>query len=155
VGLGGKELEREAGGAPCAQPIDDSHPREASKKNRPGVACRRGGRRRHPDRPRERRRHHRAAGGDSPAAASTMFLFDIETRSVKAMRESIQLEVGLLQNFNMLIADTEHRVCAVVDPAYEVDRLLREAGARGWSIRTVLVTHTHHDHVDGLEEMVR
>jgi glyoxylase-like metal-dependent hydrolase (beta-lactamase superfamily II) len=46
-------------------------------------------------------------------------------------------------------------VCAVVDPAYEVDRLLREAGARGWTVTAVLLTHTHHDHIDGVDAMVR
>lgn len=69
--------------------------------------------------------------------------------------EIFQTEVGLLSNFNELIADTETRVCAVVDPAFEVDRLLKEAAKRGWKIEAVLITHTHHDHVDGVEEMVR
>jgi glyoxylase-like metal-dependent hydrolase (beta-lactamase superfamily II) len=71
------------------------------------------------------------------------------------MVEILQLEVGLLQNFNMLIADGATRRCAVVDPAYEVDRLIREAGARGWSVEAVLLTHTHHDHVEGADAMVR
>lgn len=61
----------------------------------------------------------------------------------------------MLSNFNELVACKNSKECAVVDPAYEVDRLLREATARGWRITTVLVTHTHHDHVDGVEEMVR
>ena len=67
--------------------------------------------------------------------------------------EIFQVEVGLLRNFNELISDG--RVCAVVDPAYEVDRLLREAAARGWRIESVLITHTHPDHIDGVDEMVR
>lgn len=69
------------------------------------------------------------------------------------MTEVLQLEVGMLQNFNELIANNGQ--CAVVDPAFEVDRLLREAAARGWRITTVLVTHTHPDHVDGVEEVVK
>ena len=69
--------------------------------------------------------------------------------------EIFQTEVGLMSNFNELIADREARVCAVVDPAFEVDRLLKEAAKRGWRIEVVLVTHTHHDHVDGVEEIVR
>jgi glyoxylase-like metal-dependent hydrolase (beta-lactamase superfamily II) len=69
--------------------------------------------------------------------------------------EIFQTEVGLMRNFNELIADKITSACAVVDPAYEVDRLLREAGARGWRVDAVLVTHTHPDHVDGVEEMVR
>jgi glyoxylase-like metal-dependent hydrolase (beta-lactamase superfamily II) len=69
--------------------------------------------------------------------------------------EIFQTEVGLLSNLNELIAHKASLECAVVDPAYEVDRLLREARARKWRITALLVTHTHHDHVDGVEEMVR
>jgi glyoxylase-like metal-dependent hydrolase (beta-lactamase superfamily II) len=70
------------------------------------------------------------------------------------MAEILQIEVGLMSNFNMFIADTTTRVCAIVDPAYEVDRLLREAKARNWTVAAVLLTHTHHDHIDGVEAMV-
>jgi glyoxylase-like metal-dependent hydrolase (beta-lactamase superfamily II) len=66
-----------------------------------------------------------------------------------------QTEVGLLSNLNELIACNDTGNCAVIDPAFEVDRLLREAAERGWKIAAVLVTHTHHDHVDGVEAMVQ
>jgi glyoxylase-like metal-dependent hydrolase (beta-lactamase superfamily II) len=69
--------------------------------------------------------------------------------------EIVQIEVGMLQNFNELVADPATGACAVVDPAYEVDRLLREAKTRGWRIESVLVTHTHPDHIDGVDDMVR
>ena len=65
----------------------------------------------------------------------------------------LQLEVGLLQNFNELIYDDVTLTAAVVDPAFEVDRLLRVAKEHGLTIAHVLITHTHHDHIDGLEEM--
>jgi hydroxyacylglutathione hydrolase len=69
----------------------------------------------------------------------------------------VQLEVGLLQNFNELIFDDgdQNGACAVVDPAYEVDRLLKIAQERGLEIRAILLTHTHHDHVEGTEKMVQ
>lgn len=70
------------------------------------------------------------------------------------MLEIFQIEVGLLSNFNELIVDTATGKCAVVDPAYEVDRLLREAKNRAWQIEKILITHTHHDHIDGVPEMV-
>ena len=69
--------------------------------------------------------------------------------------EIFQTEVGMMSNFNELICDKISLTCAVVDPAFEVDRLLREAKQRGWTIVAVLVTHTHHDHVDGVEEMAK
>jgi glyoxylase-like metal-dependent hydrolase (beta-lactamase superfamily II) len=67
--------------------------------------------------------------------------------------EILQIEVGPAQNFNELIADPQSGACAVVDPAFEVDRLLRLARERGWTIETVLVTHTHPDHIDGVAEL--
>jgi len=66
----------------------------------------------------------------------------------------LQLEVGLLQNLNEIICDPNGRA-AIVDPAYEVDRLIREAEAHDMKIEAVLITHTHHDHIDGLWDTVR
>jgi glyoxylase-like metal-dependent hydrolase (beta-lactamase superfamily II) len=68
--------------------------------------------------------------------------------------EVVQLEVGLLQNFCEILFCPETKEAAVVDPAWEVDRLLKEADARGLSIKTILVTHTHNDHIEGVGEMV-
>src|SRR5262245_46743874 len=70
------------------------------------------------------------------------------------MAEIFQIEVGMMQNFNTFIWDG-NGTGAIVDPAYEVDRLLREAQTRGLRIEAILLTHTHHDHVDGAEEMAR
>lgn len=67
--------------------------------------------------------------------------------------EIVQIEVGPMENFNELIADPATGDCAVVDPAYEVDRLLRLARERRWTVKTVLVTHTHPDHIDGVAEI--
>jgi len=66
--------------------------------------------------------------------------------------EIVQLEVGLLQNFCEVIACPRTGRAALVDPAFEVDRLLREADRRGWVVDTILITHTHDDHVAGLDE---
>jgi glyoxylase-like metal-dependent hydrolase (beta-lactamase superfamily II) len=65
----------------------------------------------------------------------------------------LQIEVGRGENLNEIIADAQGRA-AIVDPAYEVDRLLREAAAHGMKIEAVLITHTHPDHIDGLWETV-
>lgn len=65
----------------------------------------------------------------------------------------LQFEVGPMQNFNELIFDKQSGVAAVVDPAYEADRILRLATELGVRIETVLVTHTHHDHIDAVAEI--
>ncbi|MCX4247803.1 MBL fold metallo-hydrolase [Paraliomyxa miuraensis] len=66
--------------------------------------------------------------------------------------EIVQLEVGLLQNFCEVIGCPRTGEAALVDPAFEVDRLLRIAHDRGWRVTTILLTHTHDDHVAGLDE---
>lgn len=66
--------------------------------------------------------------------------------------EIVQVEVGLLQNFCEVIGCTESLEAALVDPAFEVDRLLRVAEERGWKVTTILITHTHEDHIAGLDE---
>lgn len=66
--------------------------------------------------------------------------------------EIVQLEVGLLQNFCEVIGCPRTGQAALVDPAFEVDRLLRVVSDRGWTVTTILLTHTHDDHVAGLDE---
>lgn len=66
--------------------------------------------------------------------------------------EIVQLEVGLLQNFCEVIACPTTGEAALVDPAFEVDRLLKVVDERGWQVTTILLTHTHDDHIAGLDE---
>jgi hydroxyacylglutathione hydrolase len=71
-----------------------------------------------------------------------------------AALDIVQVEVGLLQNFCEVIGCPRTGDAALVDPAFEVDRLLRVVLDRGWTVRTILLTHTHDDHVAGLDEAV-
>jgi glyoxylase-like metal-dependent hydrolase (beta-lactamase superfamily II) len=68
--------------------------------------------------------------------------------------EVVQIEVGLLQNFCEILFCPETREAAIVDPAWEVDRLLKEVEARGLRVTTALITHTHNDHIEGVAELV-
>ncbi|PIQ82968.1 MAG: MBL fold hydrolase [Candidatus Omnitrophica bacterium CG11_big_fil_rev_8_21_14_0_20_64_10] len=65
-----------------------------------------------------------------------------------------QIEVGLMQNFVYLIGSGETREVAVVDPAWEVDRILKVAADEGLTIKAAIVTHTHFDHINGVGELV-
>ena len=60
-----------------------------------------------------------------------------------------QLEMGPMQNFVYLIGSKETRKVAVVDAAWEIDRILRIAVADEMEITHAFVTHTHPDHVGG------
>jgi glyoxylase-like metal-dependent hydrolase (beta-lactamase superfamily II) len=65
-----------------------------------------------------------------------------------------QIPVGPMRNFVYLI-DGENGVGAVVDPAFEAERILQEAAARGLRIASILVTHGHPDHINAVEEIHR
>jgi glyoxylase-like metal-dependent hydrolase (beta-lactamase superfamily II) len=65
-----------------------------------------------------------------------------------------QMELGPMQNFVYLLGDPVSGEAAVVDPAWEVETILKAANEAGLKITTVLVTHTHHDHVNGLGDLV-
>jgi hypothetical protein len=68
---------------------------------------------------RARRPHHQAPGRMTAPADDTVGL--------PPAPEVVQIEVGLLQNFCEILYCPETRAAAIVDPAWEVDTLLREA----------------------------
>jgi glyoxylase-like metal-dependent hydrolase (beta-lactamase superfamily II) len=60
-----------------------------------------------------------------------------------------QIEVGPMQNFVYLIGSEASRKTAVVDAAWDIDRIMDIAAKDGMEITHALVTHTHPDHVGG------
>lgn len=66
-----------------------------------------------------------------------------------------QIEVGPMQNFIYLIGDREKRECLMVDPAWEVARVLEEAAKDEMKVAGALVTHAHFDHVNGLDDFLK
>jgi glyoxylase-like metal-dependent hydrolase (beta-lactamase superfamily II) len=61
---------------------------------------------------------------------------------------SDQLAIQMV-NFSYLIGDRETGDALLVDPAYGVAELLGRAGADGMTVKGVLATHHHPDHVGG------
>jgi len=60
-----------------------------------------------------------------------------------------QLRLGPMQNFVYLIGDPKTREAVAVDPAWDIDRLLRVLETDGMTLRHVLITHFHPDHLGG------
>ena len=54
-----------------------------------------------------------------------------------------------MANFVYLIGDTETRECMVVDPAWDIDGILKVVEEDGMKLTGALVTHYHPDHVGG------
>ena len=65
-----------------------------------------------------------------------------------------QLEVGKFNIFSYLIADEEAKEGLFIDPSADHDMLLQEAEFHGLTIKYIVNTHHHIDHVMGNSEMV-
>ena len=63
------------------------------------------------------------------------------------------LELGPMGNRIYLIEDSASGTAAVVDPAWEVEEVTDLARARRLRITHILLTHTHQDHVNGLDRL--
>jgi len=60
-----------------------------------------------------------------------------------------------MQNFVYLVGDRNTHEALVVDPAWDVDSILETADREGFKVKGALVTHTHFDHVNGLEDLLK
>jgi len=60
-----------------------------------------------------------------------------------------QIAVGEMANFAYLVGSRSAREVLLVDPAWEVERLVAAAEADGLRVAGALVTHYHPDHVGG------
>ena len=64
-----------------------------------------------------------------------------------------QLQVGHMAIVAYIVGDEETGDALVIDPAAETDRILAEAEKNGLTIRTVVNTHGHVDHISGNADM--
>jgi glyoxylase-like metal-dependent hydrolase (beta-lactamase superfamily II) len=64
------------------------------------------------------------------------------------------LELGPMENFIYLISDKKTGRAAVVDPAWDVDEIIRLAQKKGVQITDILLTHSHHDHINGIKQVL-
>jgi len=77
------------------------------------------------------------------------------TQVARTDRYTIEaLELGPMENFIYLIIDNQTRRAAVVDPAWDVPEILKLAEQKGVTITDILLTHSHHDHINGIEQVL-
>ena len=64
-------------------------------------------------------------------------------------------ELGPMENFIYLINDKATNRTAVVDPAWDADEILRQVKQSGTSITDILLTHSHFDHINAIEGILK
>ena len=60
-----------------------------------------------------------------------------------------QIRLTRMANFCYLIGDEGSKTCALIDPAFETDRILAEGQNLGYKITHIINTHGHSDHTAG------
>jgi hydroxyacylglutathione hydrolase len=64
------------------------------------------------------------------------------------------MELGPMENFIYLIQDHTTGKAAVVDPAWDVGEIISRARDIGVTVTDILLTHSHHDHINGIDAML-
>jgi hydroxyacylglutathione hydrolase len=72
----------------------------------------------------------------------------------RGLMMEIELFLSRGDNYGVLIRDPETGTVAVID-APEAAPIEAALQRRGWKLDIILVTHKHHDHIEGIPELVR
>lgn len=62
---------------------------------------------------------------------------------------------GDMSNYSYLVIDKKTKKGAVIDPSWEVEKIVREVNKYNVNIEKILITHCHNDHVNSVDELVR
>lgn len=65
----------------------------------------------------------------------------------------VNYTLGPLENNSYLIADSETRDAAIIDPSFDADHILKDARKKGFRIGLILLTHAHFDHTAGVARL--
>ena len=68
--------------------------------------------------------------------------------------EITTMELGPMENFVYLITDLKTKKAAVVDPAWEVSKVIEYTKNENIKITDILLTHSHHDHINGVKDIL-
>jgi hydroxyacylglutathione hydrolase len=60
-----------------------------------------------------------------------------------------QIKLAKMATFCYLVGDEETKTCALIDPAFDTDRILNTAEKEGFRVTHLINTHGHSDHTAG------
>ncbi len=60
-----------------------------------------------------------------------------------------QIRLNPMEVFCYIVGDKGTETCALIDPAFETERILREVDGQGYRVTHVINTHHHSDHTAG------
>jgi glyoxylase-like metal-dependent hydrolase (beta-lactamase superfamily II) len=60
-----------------------------------------------------------------------------------------QIRLAKMATFCYLIGDSASKTCALIDPAFETNRILEKAGENDFRVTHIINTHAHSDHTAG------
>ena len=66
-----------------------------------------------------------------------------------------QFPLGPMQNFVYLVGTEGQPEVCVVDPAWDVDAIEKVCATQNKSLGSILLTHSHKDHINGVAELLR
>ncbi len=64
------------------------------------------------------------------------------------------LALGNMDNFIYIIENKITKEAVIIDPAWEVDFILDYLSQHSLDLKAILLTHTHYDHIDGVDGLV-
>ena len=64
-----------------------------------------------------------------------------------------QIPVGSMANFTYVIADEKSKLAAVIDPSWDLEKVLNALKTNELKVKYIINTHTHFDHVLGNEQL--
>jgi hydroxyacylglutathione hydrolase len=66
-----------------------------------------------------------------------------------------QFELGRFRNFVYLVLDETSKKAALIDCSSENTPALEALAKTGCELESLIITHSHHDHVDGVESLLK
>lgn len=66
----------------------------------------------------------------------------------------LTLPLGELQTNCFIAADSETKAAAVIDPGWDAPRVLANLKTHEWSLKHILLTHAHFDHIGAVADLV-